>query len=174
MSALPTNGRKFLYMTDVSEAPGQQNVLMYTVDIFNKSADAKQGELLKSMADTNGPGGYFKVGGDIKALVDALKNILSRITAVNSVFASASLPVSVNAQGTFLNQIFMGVFRPDDKSQQRWHGNLKQYQLALSGSTLTLVDAGGKAGCRRQLDRLHQQLRQQLLDGGFQQLTGNR
>ncbi|HEU5295044.1 MAG TPA: hypothetical protein VFU71_09650, partial [Burkholderiaceae bacterium] len=136
---------KFLYTTDVSEAPGQQNVLMYTVDVYNKSADAQQGALLKSMADTNGPGGYFKVGGDIKALVDAIKNILSRITAVNSVFASASLPVSVNAQGTFLNQIFMGVFRPDDKSQQRWYGNLKQYQLALSGSTLMLVDAGGKS-----------------------------
>jgi type IV pilus assembly protein PilY1 len=135
---------QFLRTTDVSPEAGTQNVSVYTVDVYNKTADAKQGALLKYMADPLGSGaGYFKVGGDIKALVDAIKDILIRVTAVNSVFTSASLPVSVNAQGTFLNQIFMGVFRPDQDGQQRWYGNLKQYQLALSSGTLSLVDATG-------------------------------
>jgi hypothetical protein len=35
---------------------------------------------------------------------------------VNSVFASSTLPVSVNVRGAFLNQVYMGVFRPDANS----------------------------------------------------------
>ncbi|MDP3823392.1 MAG: PilC/PilY family type IV pilus protein [Burkholderiales bacterium] len=134
---------KFLYSTDVSEAPTQQNVRMFTIDVYNRSPDAKQGALLKSMADTNGPGGYFSVGGDLYALVNAFTDVLTQIASVNSVFASASLPVSVNAQGTFLNQVFMGVFRPDRNGYQRWAGNLKQYQFALNGESLYLADASG-------------------------------
>lgn len=131
---------KFLYTTDVSSAGAQQNIRMFTIDVYNKSADAKQGALLKSMADTNGPGGYFSVGGDLKALIDAITDALTKIAAVNGVFASASLPVSVNAQGTFLNQVFMGVFRPDPDGNQRWAGNLKQYRFALNGNSLYLAD----------------------------------
>jgi len=136
---------KFLYTADVSDAPEQQNIRMFTVDVYNRSADAKQGKLLTSMAATNGAtDGYFAVGGDVYALVQAFKDILSKIAAVNSVFASASLPVSVNAQGTFLNQVFMGVFRPDSNNYQRWSGNLKQYKFAVDGNTLYLADANGK------------------------------
>ena len=69
--------------------------------------------------------------------------MLTQIASINSVFASASLPVSVNTQGTFLNQVFMGVFRPDADGNQRWAGNLKQYKFALSGGTLFLADANG-------------------------------
>jgi len=134
---------RFLYTTDVSSASGQQNIRMFTIDVYNKSADAKQSALLKSMADTNGPGGYYAVGGDLYGLVAAFTNALTQIAAINSVFASASLPISVNAQGTFLNQVFMGVFRPDPNGYQRWSGNLKQYQFALSGDVLHLADATG-------------------------------
>ena len=42
--------------------------------------------------------------------------IFSEIQAVNSVFASVSLPVSVNTEGTFLNQVYIGMFRPDEKA----------------------------------------------------------
>ena len=52
---------------------------------------------------------------------------------MNSVFASASLPVSVNTQGTFLNQVYIGVFRPDADALPRWPGNLKQYKLGIVG-----------------------------------------
>lgn len=137
---------KFLYDTDVSDAAGVQNVRMFTVDVYNATADAKQSALLKSMAlqSSKDGSGYFKVGGDLKAMIDAFTDILTQVAAVDSVFASASLPVSVNAQGTYLNQVFMGVFRPDGAAQQRWTGNLKQYKFALSGGALSLVDADGK------------------------------
>lgn len=134
----------FLYQTDVSPEPGIQNIRMFTVDVYNKKADANQSKLLKSMADQSGPGGYFTVGGDIYRLITAFTDILTQIASVNSVFASASLPVSVNTQGTFLNQVFMGVFRPDGESQQRWMGNLKQYHFVRSGDDLTLADKAGQ------------------------------
>lgn len=135
---------RFLYKTDVSPIDGQQNVKMFTVDVYNSSPDTKQSTLLKSMADQSGPGGYFSVGGDLYGLIEAFTDILTQIASVDSVFASASLPVSVNAQGTFLNQVFMGVFRPDAAAQQRWMGNLKQYKFALNNNALSLVDADGK------------------------------
>ena len=134
---------RFLYSADLDGADGQQNIRMFTIDVYNRSPDAAQGALLKSMADTNGPGGYYSVGGDLYGLIAAFTDVLTQIASINSVFASASLPVSVNTQGTFLNQVFMGVFRPDADGNQRWAGNLKQYQFALSGGTLYLADATG-------------------------------
>ena len=47
------------------------------------------------------------------AVLDTLNNIFSEIQSVNSVFASVSLPISVNTQGTFLNKVYVGMFRPD-------------------------------------------------------------
>ncbi|MGH8858695.1 MAG: hypothetical protein ACREXG_11830, partial [Polaromonas sp.] len=83
----------------------------------------------------------------------AILKILNEVQAVNSVFSSASLPVSVNAQGTYLNQIFLGMFRPDASANPRWVGNLKQYQFILeypdpskpdpNKATLKLGDSAG-------------------------------
>ncbi len=73
-----------------------------------------------------------------------LLEIFNKIQAVNSVFASASLPVSVNARGTYLNQVYMGMFRPDADANPRWRGNLKQYQFGLDElGTVQLVDSNG-------------------------------
>ena len=41
-----------------------------------------------------------------------MTKILNQIRAANSVFAAASLPVSANTQGTYLNQVYIGMFRP--------------------------------------------------------------
>ena len=69
--------------------------------------------------------------------------MLAEIQAVDSVFASMALPVSTNPLGTYLNQIYMGMFRPDATGSPRWVGNMKQYQFAYNSSTgaLELVDA---------------------------------
>ena len=55
-------------------------------------------------------GRYFGVtsGNGGADLTDALGRIFSEIQAVNSVFASVSLPVSITTQGTFLNQVYIG------------------------------------------------------------------
>ena len=84
---------------------------------------------MRSMANVGGGKSYIAANTD--DLVRALLQIFNEVQSVNSVFASSSLPVSVNAQGTYLNQIFMGMFRPDPAGLPRWFGNLKQFQFGL-------------------------------------------
>lgn len=129
---------QFLARTDISSVAGHQPLKTFTINVFNKKEDLAQTALLNSMARNGGSGvgGAFKVNGDLKALVDGLKTIFMQINAVNSSFASASLPISVNTQGTYLNQVFIGMFRPDTKSRPRWAGNLKQYQFALQKTVI--------------------------------------
>ncbi len=62
-------------------------------------------------------------------------------------FSSASLPVSANTQGTYLNQVFIGMFRPDGNALPRWVGNLKQYQFVYDAQrdSLQLADINNVA-----------------------------
>lgn len=141
----------FLSNTDVSSVSGFQPLKTFAINVYNSQPEAEQIALLDSIAKNGGTGrsGAFTVGGDLKALIDAFKRIFTQIASVNSAFASASLPISVNSQGTYLNQIYIGMFRPDGNALPRWAGNLKQYQFALSGTgssqTLFMADAGGAA-----------------------------
>jgi hypothetical protein len=137
---------RFLYNTDVSSLPGQQNIITYTVAVYEGKIDTQtqeQIDIMKSMAN-QGHGRYFAAT-DASALSLALQTIFNEIQAVNSVFASVTLPVSVNVRGTNLNQVYMGVFRPDADSLPRWPGNLKEYKLAVDPSTgaLFLADRNG-------------------------------
>ena len=138
---------RFAYQTDISGTfTNQQNIVTYTIAVTDGS-NPDYVELLRSMA-SNGGGKTFVVKlGDMDALVQAILKILNEVQAVNSVFASASLPVSANAQGTFQNQIFMGMFRPDPQGNPRWVGNLKQFQFGVdlsSGSVeLFMADSTG-------------------------------
>lgn len=126
-------------------------VVTYTLDVDPVATGQGPGftSLLKSMASV-GKGKYFKVDSSVNGgsqISDALNQIFGEVQAVNSAFVSASLPVSVNTQGTYLNQVFIGIFRPDSNTAPRWNGNLKQYQFraSLSGGriVLNLVDADG-------------------------------
>ena len=120
------------------------SISTYTIDVAMAGGDPNNSALLRSMA-AEGAGKYFfingedaTVGGEIER---ALNNILSEIQSVNSVFASVSLPVSVNTQGTYLNQVYIGMFRPNGDAAPRWTGNLKQYKLGQVGTALKLLDA---------------------------------
>ena len=128
-----------------------QNITTFTVDVNKVTNGQGPGwsALLKSMATSSG-GQYYDVdsavGGGAQ-IVDAFTDVFNQIQAVNSVFASASLPISTSARGTFLNQVFMGVFRPDGDAKPRWRGNLKQYSFKYDPATdtLSLGDAQGNA-----------------------------
>ncbi|MBB5203612.1 type IV pilus assembly protein PilY1 [Inhella inkyongensis] len=137
----------FLANTDVSPEDGVQRVFTYTVNTYNAKEDTDQTRLLKSMAKVGGVGAaaYLEVGGDLVALVNGFKDILTNIADVNSVFTAVTLPVSTTTQGTYLNQIFVGMFRPDANAKPRWVGNLKQYELGFTGSNLDLLGANGKS-----------------------------
>ena len=125
------------YLAKKSSRP----VVTYVIDVVptvagQYSLDYK--ELLKSMAN-QGTGEYFDVGSadapDVGAkILAAFAKIFSDIQAVNSVFASVSLPASVGTQGIYLNQIYIGMFRPDKNAKPRWPGNLKQYKLGFDSN----------------------------------------
>jgi len=140
---------RFLSSNDInSTLANTQTVRTYTVDVNPGTTGGGPAHtaLLKSMA-SHGKGKYFAVTGDASAIAQALLKILNEVQAVNSVFSSSSLPVSVNAQGTYLNQIYMGMFRPDENGMPRWLGNLKQYQFSydVATDTLKLADSLGES-----------------------------
>ncbi len=145
---------RYMYQTDLYGGyDGTQGITTYTVGLLGTSCKPDFPALLTSMAKYGG-GKYFATS-SYDEISTAILKILNEVQAVNSVFSSASLPVSVNAQGTYLNQIFLGMFRPDASANPRWLGNLKQYQFILeyldpvvqdpNTATLKLGDANGNA-----------------------------
>ncbi|MDG2540081.1 PilC/PilY family type IV pilus protein [Dyella jiangningensis] len=141
---------RFMYQTDLSNGTNvnKQNIVTYTIAMTDNS-NSDYVQFVNSMA-SNGGGKSFVINvGDANALdqlIADLTQIFNEVQAVNSVFASVSLPVSVNGQGSYLNQIYVGMFRPDANGLPRWMGNLKQYQLGFVDANKTsvqLVDANG-------------------------------
>nr|WP_294975585.1 PilC/PilY family type IV pilus protein [uncultured Pseudomonas sp.] len=120
-------------------------ITTYTVDINKVTTGQGPGwtALLKSMANASS-GKYFDVTSSGTEIADALNAIFSEIQATNSVFASVTLPISVNTQSKYLNQVFVGMFRPDSDSFPRWVGNLKQYKLGRVNGILKTVDANDR------------------------------
>jgi hypothetical protein len=117
------------------------SVTTYTIDVYNAQPNATQTALLMSMAKAGG-GKYFAARSG-QAIVDALKQIVIEIQAVNSSFASTSLPVNATNRSQNENQVFIGMFRPDPDAKQRWFGNVKRYQLISSGASIELGDVNG-------------------------------
>jgi type IV pilus assembly protein PilY1 len=124
---------------------------VYTLDVNKVTTGQGPGwtALLKSMANQSS-GKYYDVSSTGTQILDTLTTIFSEIQSVNSVFASVSLPISVNTQGTYLNQVFVGMFRPDANSYPRWAGNLKQYKIGFTDGTLKLQDADSTAAINNQ------------------------
>ena len=117
-------------------------VTTYTIDVYNAQPDATQTSLLMSMAKAGG-GKYFAAKNE-QAIIDAIKQIIVEIQAVNTSFASTSLPVNATNRSQNENQVFIGMFRPDADAKPRWFGNLKRYQLVSAGANIDLGDVEGK------------------------------
>ncbi|MES2181371.1 MAG: PilC/PilY family type IV pilus protein [Pseudomonadota bacterium] len=132
---------KGFYADEWARYMSGQKITTYTIGVLGSNCQAQYAALLTSMAEY-GNGNYYPTT-DYTTLVSAFRQILSEVQSVNSVFSSVSLPVSVNTQGTFLNQVYIGMFRPDKHGLPRWYGNLKQYKLGYVGNstTLQLLDA---------------------------------
>jgi type IV pilus assembly protein PilY1 len=136
----------------IPSTPEKEHVYTYVIEVNPgaTSADLNHTALMKSTA-LHGKGGYFAVStsGGAGELIDTLGRILNEIRAVNTVFAAATLPVSVNVRGANANQVYMGVFRPDETFRPRWFGNMKLYNVGLDRSvtppSLFLADATGAA-----------------------------
>jgi type IV pilus assembly protein PilY1 len=120
-----------------------KRITTYTVGLLDYARCVPEYPWLLSSMASHGGGTYFPTT-DYQTLVDALLVILSEVRSVNSVFAAVSLPVSVNSQGTYLNQVFIGMFRPDPGGLPRWFGNLKQYKMGFLGGAFSMLDASDK------------------------------
>lgn len=127
---------------------GTQNIITYVINVTDPSQDKTRSDLAASAYLENlgkkGLGGYL-VASTTEELQKKIEEILEQLQAVDSVFAATTLPVSVNVRGTNLNQVYIGVFRPDGNKKVRWWGNLKLYQLGYSDTTKSvfLMDKNG-------------------------------
>jgi type IV pilus assembly protein PilY1 len=119
-------------------------IRVYTVDAAPSAgaAGAATTALLKSMAQ-RGKGRYYPAN-DPGELKTVLTGIFNEIRAVTGIFAAAAVPASVNVRGSYLNQVYLGMFRPDAGS--RWFGNLKLFRLLGDSATgeLFLADSTGR------------------------------
>ena len=133
-----------------SAAPA--SIVAYGIAIHDPASNADNasgpasGRALVLNAATQGGGRYYDAT-DTGALAQAFGAVFAEIQAVDSIFASSTLPISTNPLGTYLNQVYMGMFRPDGSGSPRWVGNLKQYQFAYNSATgvLDLVDARSRS-----------------------------
>jgi type IV pilus assembly protein PilY1 len=131
----------FLRTNGVVVPAGNNNgsVVTFVLDAYNTQPqylhlqNSSYSSSLQNAAVMGG-GKYFAVG-SASQIGNALSTIFSEIQAVNSTFASASLPVNTTNRTQDRNQVFIPMFRPDPSDNPRWMGNLKQFQLiALNGS----------------------------------------
>ena len=134
---------RFLRNADVSGMEGTQSITTHAIAVTGAPSDGLYPNFIRAIA--NQGGGQYYSASNVTELTKFLLNIFNSIQSVNSVFASASLPISVNAQGSYKNQVFVGVFRPDPNARPRWVGNLKQYKIGYDRATnaLQLVDSLG-------------------------------
>jgi len=128
---------RFLRNADVSAKTGQQPIITHGVAVIGGSSDGLYPNFIKAIA--NQGGGQYYGATNITELVQALLNIFNSIQASNTVFAAASLPISTNTSGTYQNQVYVGMFRPDAAARPRWQGNLKQYQILFDPVTQSLA-----------------------------------
>lgn len=127
---------------DLSTATeGSQNISVHTIAVTGASSDGNYPNFVRWIAKQGG--GLYQQASNSDQIVQGMVKILNQIRAANSVFSAASLPVSANTQGTYLNQVYIGMFRPDGNGLPRWVGNLKQYQFVYntSADTLQLADS---------------------------------
>jgi type IV pilus assembly protein PilY1 len=130
----------FLRTNGVVVPTGNNNgsVVTYVLDAYNALPNPDYSNSLKQAA-LRGGGKYYQVGSQTD-IANALGMIFSEIQAVNSTFASASLPVSTTNRTQNKNQVFIPMFRPDPADRPLWMGNLKQYQLINLLGSIDLGD----------------------------------
>jgi len=132
---------RFLYQSGAVVPAGNSNgaIVTYILDAYNAQNNTGYSASLQAAA-LQGGGRYYQVGTQA-AVYNALVRILEQIQAVNSTFASASLPVNATNRAEDQNQVFVPMFRPDATIQPRWFGNLKRYQLINDNGSIELGDA---------------------------------
>lgn len=140
---LATDEGKGVYALNWAAYLRAQGVSTFSIGILGPTCNAEYAAHLEKLGSLEVGGGGFFPTSNFAELKAAFSTAIARIISVNTAFASVSLPVSVNTQGSFLNQVFVGQFRPDKSFLPRWTGNLKQYRLGMVSDSLRTIDANG-------------------------------
>lgn len=121
---------RFLSTTDISgDVDGKQTIITSALNVYNASPSSDQTDYLKSIAK-HGRGTYYEVGGNLGRLIESLRNFFLALNAANQTFAAAALPYRLGTGGLHLNQVYLGMFRPE--KTPRWFGNLKRFQFIMT------------------------------------------
>ena len=142
-STLQTAEGKGVYALNWARYMKAQGVTTYSIGVLGPTCNAEYAAHLTRLGAADVGGGKYFATTDFDELKAAIETAVSEIQSVNSAFASVSLPVSVNTQGTYLNQVYVGMFRPTENFRPRWPGNLKQYRMGIHNGALKLLDAQG-------------------------------
>lgn len=121
-------------------------IITYAIDAAIGAAAGADATFTKVIQATALYGGG-KYSGQLTTAAQFQATLLSyfnEILAVNSTFASANLPVNTTNRAQDKNQVFIPMFRPDPDGLPLWMGNLKQYQLVNSGTSVVLGDSLGQ------------------------------
>lgn len=138
-TALPTLASGDSWTDEWARFMYLKGITVYILDAYNAQQNTAYSTVLQRAALVGG-GKYYAVKNQSQ-IEAAFKQILAEINAVNSNFAAAALPISATNRSQNLNQVFIGMFRPDGQAEPRWRGNLKQYQLTRDASGVNLADA---------------------------------
>ncbi len=142
-NTLETAEGKGVYALNWARYMKAQGITTFSIGVLGPTCNGEYAAHLSKMGSTEVGGGKYFATNNFAELEAAIKIALSEIQSVNSVFAAVSLPVSVNTQGSYLNQVYIGMFRPQKNFLPLWDGNLKQYKFGQINGVLRLQDADG-------------------------------
>lgn len=142
---------RFLSRSDIN-APvsGEQLLSVSVIDIHDRQSRQSGTRpfrsaraFLRSIAE-QGTGLYAEAGSAGRAF-EAMLASLGEINNTATVFAGSASPASRHNPGRHVNEVYLGMFRPDELNRPRWWGNLKAYRLGLDGDgAVVLTDARGE------------------------------
>ncbi|GCB06647.1 hypothetical protein PSUB009319_42780 [Ralstonia sp. SET104] len=116
-------------------------ITTYVMDAYYPDDNQDAGYSKSLQATAKQGGGSYKHVRNQAEITAELSRIFVEIQAINSTFASASLPVNTTNRTQNKNQVFIPMFRPDPNAKPRWMGNLKEYQVISQGSDVVIGDS---------------------------------
>lgn len=117
-----------------------QSIVTHTVSFASATGGQSITEEMQDVAQAGG--GMFRQASNAMDLVDAVKEILDRITVSDASMAAPGVAVNQLNRFEHLDQLYYALFRPSLRS--RWDGNLKRYRLDFTGSQPLIVDELGQ------------------------------
>ena len=106
---------------------GAQGIITHAVAVTGAPSDGLYPNFIKAMAKQ---GGGSSTRRPTRRLVKALLEVFNDPGGEQRV--RLGQPAGQRkSHGTYLNQVYVGMFQPDAMAKPRWYGNLKQYMFAF-------------------------------------------